>query len=280
MSLLADIHDPDAVRIMASPGTTAQALLAVHASKHTTPEPGVYALDSPGCPTTYLFVQHRLHYEDTLQTVDAPLRIDQEGAHIWLDTTGEPVFVNAALRIGADALYPNPEGQPGSQCPDWIPEGPSLRGVLTPLDNWSDTMAQGFTSATRALCQQLANATPRALGRDECLALVEKWAQVQADASARWKDCVSKVHRREPSFSRHASAEHCLAIWAQYAALVWAEHYPKEHAVLQTLLPKINSFGAMDEWSRQMAAMSSGNVHAARDLAVASYPLPTMEDAA
>lgn len=271
MSLIADLMDADLVRSTASPCTTAQALLAVHATLHhedlvpknghnQTP-PGLYALESPGRATTYLFVQ-----PETLgETKPLP-----PGAHVWLDHTGAPIFLNE-VKGTCDARFADMAHHPDPimAAVQWMPEGPSKYGMLDTLTDWPTLMDQGFNTETRRLCDELAQATPRALNPQESLAVVQLWMNAPTSTQALWSNNVSKVHRTTLSFDTSNKSHVSLAMWGQYAAQVWAQQYPKEHAVLDTLLPKMDSLGAIEEWRQQMRAMSTPHTQATIEM----YPL-------
>lgn len=270
MSLIADIMDEDLVRSMSSPCTTAQALLAVHATLHSSrPEssqPGVYALESQDAPTTYLFVQPALY--------DPKKSLVRQGTHIWLDHTGSPIFLNE-LKSTADARFANlaSHPDPALSSVEWMPMGPTEFGMPLTLTDWNSAMRQGFNASTRQLLDGLAAATPRAMDIQETAILVDAWMESTPSTESLWMDNTSKVHRTTTTFDTSNKSHVSLAMWAHYAANIWADLHPKEHAVLDTLLPKMESLGAIEEWRGQMRAMSG-------PMQVAAPEMYTLDDAA
>lgn len=254
MALFAEINDAANVRAMASPCTTAQALLAVHATQHVSTrqvhnefEPGLYALDVQGQAPMFMFVQPR-----QIGTADVSFIAL---AHVWLDHTATPIFVNTS-QGSPDTHFADMPKHPDSEMAavQWMPEGPSTHGVPDTLTDWAQLMQQGFNRDTRQLCNQLACATPRLLSPEESFSVVKKWAHAEPATDTLWLNTRSKETRSRPiwkvtdSMSEHPG----VFIWANYARKVWAEHHPAERAMLDTLLPKMDELDSIEQWRKQM----------------------------
>lgn len=243
------VHVVDA-EVMSSvvwPCVTAQALLSVHASALPAPSatPEIYALEYQGAPTTYLFIP-------------PPRATPPDGkppAHAWLSPSGVPMFFND-LRQSADAVFPNMQCLPDAplSAVQWAPQASPN---TTPLDQWSMLDAQNFNPETRALCDQLANSTCRALSPEEKTALVSSWTTANTPVQALWENTESKRQRTMPYTTTNTNkAPSLLAMWGKHAANIWAAHNPNEHAVLDTLLPKMDSLDAIEMWRVQMREMT------------------------
>ena len=257
MSLLAELVDEDVVRSVASPCTTAQALLAVHASshaatrnEHNAAEPGLYALESFGNAPMYMFVQP--HKTDSDGTHKA------NGAHIWLDHTGTPIFINEVKAAG-DARFAWLAKHPDPQMAavNWMPLPATKHGVPAQLTEWKALMHESFNPQTRALCDRLAQAAPRALYTHEANAVVDGWMNAQASTTSLWEENVSKVPRTQGVFDWGNKSHLSLAMWAQYASKVWSHENPKEYAVLAGLLPAMDSLEHIEHWRHHMKALSA-----------------------
>lgn len=253
MGLIEELVDESLVHTAASPCTTTQALLAVHASVHhvsflddIVPEPELYALESEGNPTMYMFVQF---YKVNVFT---------EGIHILLDHTGVPIFINE-VKASGNARFANLSTHPDTNMSglSWLPlRIMSYNGVQNKYTNWANFMRESFNLPTRTLCDGLAQATPRALAADEALSVVHAWTNASTSTTALWGDNISKnactILKYELSNKSHLS----LAMWAQYASALWSQEKPREHAVLVGLLPEMDSLEKIEQWRLQMRAMS------------------------
>lgn len=253
MSLIGELVDESLAYTAASPCTTAQALLAVHASVHQVsflddiaPEPELYALESEGNPTMYMFVQF---YKVNVYT---------EGVHILLDRTGVPIFINE-VKASGNARVADLSAHPDTRMSSiaWLPlRIQSYNGVQNKCTNWANFMRESFNLPTRALCDGLAQATPRALAADEALRVVHAWTNASTSTTALWGDNVSKSACTGQTFDLSNESHLSLAMWAQYASALWSKEKPTEHAVLAVLLPGMDSLEKIEQWRLQMRAMS------------------------
>lgn len=254
MALLAKTLDASNVHNMASPCTTAQALLAVHATQHASTrqvhnefEPGLYALDVPGQAPMFMFVQPR-----QIGTADVSFTAL---AHVWLDHTATPVFVNT-LYASPDTHFADMPNHPDSEMAavQWIPEGPSTHGVPDTLTDWAQLMQQGFNQKTRQLCNQLACATPRLLDQEESFFVVQQWANAEPATDTLWLNTRSKESRSSLicKITDEINEHPGIFIWANYARKVWAEQHPAEHAMLDSLLPEMSRLVIIEQWRQQM----------------------------
>ena len=257
MTLLAELVDESVVRAIASPCTTAQALLAVHATvhaatrnEHNATQAGLYALESPGNAPMYMFVQPHDVDNDGMHKAN--------GAHILLDHVCAPIFINEVKAAG-DARFSDLVSHPNPKMAavQWLPQGPSTFGMLDPLTNWDTLMAQGFNPETSDLCDQLAASTPRALGAAEALAVVHNWMSASVSTTALWNNNVSKVPRTTMVFDWGNKSHVSLAMWATYASSLWSMDKTKEHAVLAGLLPAMDSLEHIEQWRVQMKALNT-----------------------
>lgn len=253
MGLIGELVDEDLVYVAASPCTTVQALLAVHASVHhvsfseeIVSEPELYALESEGNPTMYMFVQF---YKVNVFT---------EGIHILLDHTGVPIFINEINATGnarvADLSTHPDTNMSGLAC---LPlRIMSYNGVQNKCTDWANFMRESFNPPTRALCDSLAQATPRALAADEALSVVHAWTNASTSTTALWGEHGNKGACTGQTFNLSNTSHLSLAMWAQYASALWSQEKPTEHAVLAVLLPGMDSLEKIEQWRLQMRAMS------------------------
>lgn len=258
MALLPEIVEESNVRNIASPCTTAQALLAVHATQHASTrqahnkfEPGLYALDVPGQAPTFIFVKPR--QIDTTNVAFDPI------VQVWLDHTATPIFVNTVYAF-PDTHFADMPNYPDSNMAavQWMPEGTATHGALDTLTDWAQLMQQGFNQETRQLCNQLACATPRLLNPEESFSVVQKWTNAEPATDALWQNTESKATRTNRIWKNtdHIKAHTGIFMWAKYARKVWAEQHPAEHAMLDSLLPGMDRLGIVEQWRQQMKTVN------------------------
>lgn len=258
--VLAELIDANFDRTMASPCTTAQALLAVHATVHKERRPGLYALDISGHPTAYLFVEHCLDRDDLDPFGDKNARTNANGAYIWLESNGTPFFINDIRETGVvEALFAN------SQV-DWLPQKAMDSSMPAQQSSWTELMNEQFNGETRMLCDQLAAATPRRLNPTERLAVVQKWMSPDnATCEELWTNCKTNVQPSAATFMMaqvKKQSHRALFLWTNYAMNCWAAQNPAEHGVLQTLLTPGDSLPVVDQWRKHMHTMTPGTAPA------------------
>lgn len=269
-SFFGDYVGFDRVHATAMPCSTMQLLLNVHASVHTertqdapsedaypkdagpyaldsNQKPGLYALETPGHPTTYLFIGPKPPTDPDVAS-GFSFKAKPGGLLLWMNAEATP--------LGAFIT--------GTESDTWWannPQHPSLQwaGIPGRSNVGTDTLTRHgkmyFNDATRVLCDALAAATPRRLGPEEALAVVENSVKSSATIQTLWPEDNSRKALSDMVFDPKRTLLASLQRWTDWSQDVWASAHPKENAVLASLLPPPETLDGMQTWREHMNAM-------------------------
>lgn len=246
------VNDSVAGKSVASPGAATNALLGMHASMHPHHKPGLYALESPGLPPSYLFVQ-QVHDDYKRGRIS-------DGIHAWLDSTGMPLCYNDLKRTplfkGSNLAH---DANPAFAGLTWPPKENTKR------DNWAGYVNECNTPQSRALTDTLAQATPRKLSAEEAHQLANAW--LSADT----------IHDRwGPETLDDGGGHNTLALWGKHMANCLASQYPAEHAVLTDLMAPMTNLDTIEAWRMQMRTMTMSIPNS--NTRPESYPVNSLVD--
>lgn len=253
VTYLGELVDEDLAQSVASPFTTVQALLAIHATQHTTQEPALYALNHPTKEPLYMFAFP--------EVLDEQNRMQQAGAYMLLDTTGTPIFMNtitptAHARFCDMFEHSDPELE-NVRWSRFVPKPNPPVARYQRATDYFDYVQKGYTPATKDFVQRLTDSLPQRLDNDQVLKVVAAWAASPSSTEALWrgndgKDTLLFSMMNKDEFNTF------LAMWSHWATAQWGGEHPKDHAVLQTLLPEMNSLASIDTWRHHLAAAAPG----------------------
>ena len=272
-SFFGDYVGLDRVHVTAMPCSTMQLLLNVHASVHTehlqgeqstanprdpsphaldsNQAPGLYALETPQKPTTYLFIGPKPPADPNVASAFS-FKAKPGGLLLWMDADATP--------LGAFIT--------GTESDTWWannPQHPSLQwaGIPGRYDVGTDTFERHgkmyFNDATRALCDELAAATPRRLGPEETLAVVENSVKSAATLQSLWPDDNNRKSISDMVFNPQRILVASLQRWMDWSQDIWGHAHPKERSVLVSLLPPPETLDGMQTWREHMNAMNIMN---------------------
>lgn len=270
-SFFGDYVGLDHVHVTAMPCSTMQLLLNVHASVNTehlqgkqstasprdtgpyaldsNQKPGLYALESPGQPTTYLFIGPKPPTDPNVAS-GFSFKAKPGGLLLWMDSYATP--------LGAFIT--------GTESDTWWannPQHPSLQwaGIPGRSNVGTDTLERHgkmyFNDATRMLCDALAAATPRRVGPEEALAVVENSVKSSATLQTLWPEENNRKSISDMVFDPKRTLLASLQRWVDWSQGVWASAHPKENAVLTGLLPPPETLDGMQAWREHMSSMST-----------------------
>lgn len=254
---------------IASAAAAVHALLGMHASMHLETTPCLFALDTPGGLTSFLFVQQ-------VQEGAMGDRI-QDGSHVWLDASGTPIFYND-LKENPFFHAANLAGHrdPALAGLEWRPSNLAPHGHGY-QDSWEEHMQEGFTPQSRALVEALAQATPRKLSPEEVCALTDTWVGTAPTLQSHWSQEYQHGRLPDPKKNEDPNRHKNLSPWAKHMADCWSVQFPTEHALLTDLMPPMTDVRSIDAWRVQMRAMTTPARNAAESFNVENLLAPTPE---
>lgn len=258
-----ELVDEDLAESAASPFTTVQALVAIHATRHTGPQTTLYALNHPSHAPLYLLVRPEILDKD------GNCFYGDGGTIILLDHQGTPLFMNITHPASAKFCDMSAHQEPLLNNVRWqrTLEPGAHRQFVTDYAHYAK---EGYNQATQDFVERLTHSDMQALDHGQVLDLVFAWAQSPTSTQQLWHENEGKESLQfifeEETFNEN------LPVWTQWATEQWGQSNPKDYAMLQTLMPPMDSLDNIDAWRHRLAALAPTSP------AVESYTLPSMDE--